>query len=266
MKIGFMGVGAMGSAIVKGLAANPAGPETLYGYDVSADKLAQLGAETGLKAVPSPLDLAKSSDWIVLCVKPHQVAGVLAGMDGALSGKVMVSIAAGLTVSRLKELSKHACPVVRVMPNTPALVGAGVFAVCVDDPALTASQKTLAVELFKPCGQVFALEERLFDAFTAVCGSGPAYVFAFMDALVEAAVTLGLTRDQSTAMVKGLFSGSSKLAEESSLHLQQLREMVTSPGGTTIAACVHMDRMAVRASIIDAVKAAYLRSVELAKS
>jgi pyrroline-5-carboxylate reductase len=151
------------------------------------------------------------------------------------------------------------------MPNTPAMVGQGVFAVCFDDPALTPAAKDFLQGLFRSLGQVHVLGEDRFDAFTAVAGSGPAYVFYFMEAIVEAGVTLGLTRAQSTEMVKKLFSGSAALAEETSMHLSELREMVTSPAGTTIAATNVLDLGAVRGKIVEAVKAASDRSREMGK-
>jgi len=153
--------------------------------------------------------------------------------------------------------------VVRVMPNTPALVGAGVFAVCVEDETLSKQQKDFALQVFEPLGTIHEMAEKDFDAFTAVVGSGPAYVFYFMQACVEAALNLGLPRPQATEMVKGLFSGSAKLVEGSDKSIDELREMVTSPAGTTIRALIHMDRRAVRASIIDAIEHSFKRSKEL---
>jgi pyrroline-5-carboxylate reductase len=260
-KIGFIGVGNMGSAIIRGLASRDV---ELHGIDPSAEKLEILTKECGLISHATALDLTKACDVVVVAVKPqyaeHVVKEIATELDGS---KCLVSICAGITVAMFKDWTEGLCPVVRVMPNTPALVSEGVFAVCLDDKDLSDEMKTLIPELFKGIGQVHVLPEKLFDAFTGVIGSGPAYVFYFMEALIESGVALGLSRPQATEMVKGLFSGSAKLANESDLSVSQLREMVTSPGGTTIRALVHFDRQAVRGDIIDGVFESYLRSVEL---
>ena len=145
------------------------------------------------------------------------------------------------------------------------MVGRGLFAVCLDDPELTEARKSFVLDLFTPLGRVYTLDESAFDAFTAVAGSGPAYVFYFMEAVVEAGVTLGMHRPMAEEVVRELFAGSSRLVEESGKPLNTLREMVTSPAGATIAALNHFDRQAVRAAIVDAVKAACDRSKELGR-
>lgn len=261
--IGFIGVGNMGSAIIRGLAQEKS--LTLHGIDLDQAKLKVLAKECGLKIQKSIKDLVAACDYVLLAVKPQHAEEALKESASALKGKVLLSIAAGIPQARLKAMCGGKCPVVRIMPNTPALVGEGVFALCLDDDRLKKPQKDFLTGLFGKLGQVHVLPEKQFDAFTAVVGSGPAYVFAFMEALVDAAVYLGLPRDAATTMVKGLFTGSAKLAAESPLHLAQLRDMVTSPGGTTIRALQHMDRMAVSGSIVDAVIESYDRSVELGK-
>lgn len=259
--VGFIGVGNMGTAIIKGMAAH--GIE-VHGCDLNADRLAKLAGETGLKVEATPEDIVKNCRYVLLAVKPQHLSPVVRQIAPHLSaGHCLLSIAAGVTESTLMELTEKRCPVVRIMPNTPVLVGAGVFALCFDDPALDAERRDFVLSVIKPLGQVHVLPERLFDAFTSIAGCGPAYVFYFMDALIEAGVNLGLTRGQSTEIVKGLFSGSAKLAEESPLHLAELREMVTSPAGSTIRATMHFDRMAVRGAIVDACTEANNRNIEL---
>lgn len=259
--VGFIGVGNMGSAIIKGLAAQKL---AVHGCDLDRAKLEALAAEVGLKPEATPKDVVRACRYVILAVKPQHLASVVEDIAPKLTKKhCLMSIAAGVTLERLRTLSGSRCPVVRIMPNTPALVGAGVFALCFDDPTLDDERRDFVRAMHAPLGQVHELPEKLFDAFTAVAGCGPAYVFYVMDAIVEAGVNLGLPRAQSTQIVKALFSGSAKLAEESSLHLSELREMVSSPAGSTIRAIIHMDRTAVRGSIIDAVTEAYERSVEL---
>lgn len=258
-KVGFIGLGNMGAAIVRGL-----NDVEVHGTDLNDLFVKALEADCGLIRAESTEELAKECDYIVLAVKPQHAQKVCESLAPAMSAdKCFISIAAGLTSSKLKDWVGGKCSVVRVMPNTPALVGGGVFAVSLDDESLSDDQKAFVAEMFKGLGQVHILAEKDFDAFTAVIGSGPAYVFYFMEACVESAVTLGLPRPQATEMVKGLFSGSAKLAEESEQHLSVLREMVTSPGGTTIAALNHMDRTAIRGNIGDSIRESFLRSIEL---
>ncbi|NDY55382.1 pyrroline-5-carboxylate reductase [Desulfovibrio sulfodismutans] len=262
--VGFIGTGNMGAAIIRGL--SPLGKADLLGFDLNAAKLAELAAETGMAVAKSPLDVATGADYVVLCVKPQHMREVLDSLRPALAkGKCLVSIAAGITMEKLAAWSGGRCPVVRIMPNTPALVGAGSYAVCLDDPKLAQAQKDLVLELFSAIGKTFPLPEKDFDAFTALSGSGPAYVMYFMEALIESGVYVGLSRGLSTDVVLELLRGSVKMALESGQHVSLLREMVTSPAGTTIEALLHLDRSAVRAAVIEAVAMARDRSIELGR-
>ncbi len=264
VRLGCIGCGNMGGAILRGMAGKEG--VTLGATDVDQAKLDTLARECGVLAASSPRDLAKNSDYLLLAVKPHQIKTVLQDLAPHLtSEQTVVSVAAGVMLRDLKSFASGACPVVRVMPNTPAMVGRGLFAVCLDDPELTEARKSFVLDLFTPLGRVYVLEESAFDAFTAVAGSGPAYVFYFMEAVVEAGVTLGMPRPMAEEVVRELFAGSSRLVEESGKPLNALREMVTSPAGATIAALNHLDRKAVRAAVIDAVKASCDRSKELGK-
>lgn len=260
--IGFLGAGNMGSAIIKGLAGVP--DITVAAYDVDAAKTDALARDDLARAAASPGELAAASDYLVLCVKPQYLVPAMTELTPRLKpGTTVLSIVAGVTVSRLQELTDGACPVVRIMPNTPALVGAGQFALCLDDPALSEAQKTFAGELFARLGRTYVLQEKYFDAFTGLAGSGPAYVLYFMEALIESGVYMGFPRDQAADIVQGLVEGTAKLAGLSGMHPSVLREMVTSPAGTTIEALMHLDRQAVRASVIDAVVASRDRSKTL---
>lgn len=260
--VSFIGTGNMGAALIRGISGMDG--VRMIGFDLDREKLNILCAECALAAAGDIAQAVEQADVVVMCVKPQHMKSVLDKVRPALApGKCLVSIAAGLTRAKLSEWIGGVCPVVRVMPNTPALVGAGVSAVCLDDALLTPAQKETVVKLIGAVGSTHVMDEGQFDAFTAVAGSGPAYVFYFMEAVIEAALACGLPRAQATAIVEDLFSGSLKLAKESTSHVSQLREMVTSPAGTTVEALIHMDRQAVRASIIDAVRAAMRRSKEL---
>ncbi|WP_147821404.1 pyrroline-5-carboxylate reductase [Salidesulfovibrio onnuriiensis] len=261
-KIGFIGVGNMGGAIIKGLSALD-GVE-VHGTDLDKARLEMLSKDCGMVAQPGAEALAAACDYVVLAVKPQHARPVLDSLSGVLDGgKCLLSIAAGLTSETLREYIGGKCPVVRIMPNTPALVGKGVYAICLEDEKLSSEQKSFVPEAFKSIGQVHILSEKLFDAFTAVVGSGPAYVMYFMEALVESAVYLGIPRPQATDMVLALFDGSVSMAAESDEHISVLREMVSSPAGSTIRALAHMDRTATRGNILDAIVEAYERNIEL---
>ncbi len=252
----------MGGAMALGAKDLP--DVSLYGFDPSRERLESFEKSCGLCPCEDLRDLCERSTYILLAVKPHLVPVVLADIQEYLEPDTcLVSIAAGVTVDRLKELSKAVCPVVRVMPNTPALVGKGVFALCLDDDRLTDANKEFVTRFLGHMGSTHVLEERLFDAFTGLIGSGPAYLFYAMEGLVDAGVTLGLGRYEATEMVKGLFSGSSKMAETAGMHITQLKEMVTSPGGTTIAGLNQLEKRAVKHALYKGVKASHDKSRKL---
>ena len=264
-KIGFIGVGNMGSAIIRGLASRD--DIELHGMDQRMAQLRELSEEYSVVMQENGVDLVKVCDYIVLAVKPQHAEAVVKEITGDLdTSKCLISICAGLTLDRFEDWTEGRCAVVRVMPNTPALVNESVFRhFALENENLTDEMKEFVPGIFAAIGQAHILPEKMFDAFTGVIGSGPAYVFYFMEAMIESGVALGLTRDQATEMVKGLFLGSAKLADESEYPVTQLREMVTSPAGTTIRALMHFDRKALRGDIIDGVFESYKRSIELGK-
>lgn len=255
----------MGSAILKGLVRKD--DLALAGFNRSKAPLNALKeAIPSFVSCDSELEVAQKADYILLGVKPYQIAEVLQKIAPALTpDKVVISIAAGVSQASLKEHCNGKCAVVRCMPNTPAMVGEGIFALCFEDADLQEPHRIAIQELFGTIGQALILEEAKFNAFTAVAGCGPAYVFHMMEAVVEAAVTVGFTRKDATDMVVKLFKGSVKLADESGQHLSVLREMLCSPAGVTIAAVNHLDRTAVRGNIIDAVLEARKRGLEMSK-
>ena len=261
---GSIGCGNMGAAILRGIGRRE--DVQLYGLDLDKDKLEELAGEIGLIAKESARELVEECDYVLIAVKPNQVKALLSDLASRLRpAQTLISIAAGVTLRQLKDYSSGACPIIRVMPNTPAMVQRGVFALCLDDPALNEKKSDFVKEIFSAMGEVHVLGEGLFDAFTAIAGSGPAYVCYFMEALIEAAVSMGFTRDAATNIVMATFSGSTRMAMESDIHLSILREMVCSPKGSTIAAMNSMDSEAVRGKIIEAVKAAWQRNMELGK-
>ena len=264
-KIGFIGVGNMGSAIIRGLASRD--DIELHGMDRRMAQLRELSEEYGVVMQETAVDLVKVCDYILLAVKPQHAESVVKEIAGSLdASKCLISICAGLKLERFEDWTEgRPVPWCGSCPTPRALVNESVSAICLENEKLTDEMKKFVPEIFAGIGQAHILSEKMFDAFTGVIGSGPAYVFYFMEALIESGVALGLPRDQSTEMVKGLFLGSAKLADQSEYSVTQLREMVTSPAGTTIRALMHFDRQALKGDIIDGVFESFYRSEELGK-
>lgn len=262
--IACIGCGNMGGAIMAGLADNLVGREYAFcGYNRTAARMAPLAAKGVLLKTSAP-EAARSADVLILAVKPSQVAAVLAEIRPALAAdKILVSVAAGVSLKRLRELSGRECSVVRCMPNTPALVGEGVFALCFEDQNLRAESKAELLEIFGVLGLCLVLPEARFTAFSALIGAGPAYVFQMMQALVQAGVTQGFEQREARRMVTALFAGSARMAAESAAPLMQLRDEVCSPGGLTIAGVNQLDRAGLTAALVDAVLAAEARGREM---
>ena len=267
MRIGCVGCGNMGGAILAGLARSAGQGQTdayaLCGYNRTASRMRPL-EEAGVQVMTSPLAVAENADIIILAVKPYQMREVVGQLRPALdANKVLVSVAAGITSNSLAQWAENACPVVRCMPNTPALVGMGVFALCLEDPKLSQSCRQSLLQVFGTLGQCVELAEEKFTAFSALIGAGPAYVFAMMQGLVQAGVTLGFTHAQSRQMVTALFAGSARMAEQDASPLGQLRDNVCSPGGLTIAGVNVLDRAGLAGLLVDAVLAADARGAEM---
>ena len=264
LSVGCIGCGSMGGAILTGIAAGAS--RTLYGYDIDRERMRPLIAK-GVRSMADMTSLVRGSNVVIVALKPHLVEPALREIAPHLKREtLLVSVAAGVSLGRLQQAAGGACPVVRVMPNTPALVGAGVFALCLDDPALTSKQKKAVLELFGSLGTTIELPDEKFNAFTAVFGAGPAYVFHMMQSLTQAAVTLGFRKAEAAPLVTALFAGSAKLAKDSESGHGELQDMVCSPGGVTICGINHMDRLGIRGHIVDAVLAAYARGLEMEKS
>jgi len=259
-----VGCGNMGSAILLGLKERLNGQGHVFcGCNRSREKLLPL-QERDVELLDDALSLAQRCDVIVLAVKPYQAEAVLESMLPALaSGKIVISVAAGLSLACLRTAVQGCCPVVRCMPNTPALVGQGIFAFCFEDSLLRHEDKSLVLGIFSALGLCLELEESSFAAFSALIGAGPAYVFAMMQGLVQAGVSLGFSWKESRRMVTALFAGSAQMAGLSAAPLMQLRDEVCSPGGLTIAGVNHLDRKGLTGILVDAVLAAAVRGREM---
>ncbi len=261
--IGCIGCGNMGSAIILGLKKNKA--LTLMGYDPSPESTASLRAAE-VEVAQDLEHLVINCNTIILAVKPYLVEKLLPLMAPLLTpDKIIISVAAGVSQKVLQDGVQNKCAVVRCMPNTPALVGAGIFAFCFENANLQEKDKDFILQLFSGIGMCVELSEEKFPAFSAFIGAGPAYVFHLMNALVQSGVTLGFTRTESRTMVEALFDGSVRMAKASAQSLLELRDNVCSPAGLTIAGVNHLERKAVNGHIVDAVLAAERRGTEMEK-
>lgn len=257
-----LGAGVMGSALLSALVDQGAYDAAhVRATTVDEPTRARL-AEQGF-AVVSNTEAVAAADVVLVAVKPDAVAALLAEVADALpEDAVIVSVAAGVGLSTLTGALRSGQPVVRVMPNTPALVGEGMLAMS-PGPTCTPDQAARVADLLSACGSVVSVPEKLQDAVTGLSGSGPAYVFAFTEALIEAGVQQGLPRPVATELAVQTLYGAATLLRRGGEHPTLLREQVTSPGGTTAAGLRALDAAGLRAGVADAVEAATRRSREL---
>lgn len=263
MKVAFVGGGNMASALIGGLIAGGASAGTISVVEPLAAARRRLGAKFGVRASAAPDARTAAADTLVLAVKPQDMRKAAAALAGRLGGKLVISIAAGI---RLKDLSRwlggHAL-LVRCMPNTPALIGAGIGALYAPR-GVSAAQRRRAERILASAGAVvWVKREALLDPVTAVSGSGPAYVFWFIEQLARCGEALGLPRDVSNQLALHTVLGSAQLAARSRESPSALRERVTSRGGTTAAALAVFGRERLAERLRRAVKAASRRGAEL---
>ena len=258
MVVGILGFGKMGEAIAKGLLNKGF---KVVAYDISEGRKS-LAKEMGVEALKTPLSLVSSADVIFVAVKPQVFLDAVRPMGAVPDTKVVVSVMAGVSSETIKK-AMGIDRVVRVMPNTPALVGEGALAVAFCGE-FSQEEKERILTLLDPLGLVVEVQEVYMDAVTALSGSGPAYVFLFLEALEDAGVRVGLPRDVARLLALQTLKGSVRLAEEGS-SARDLINAVTSPGGTTIAALHVLERAGFKGIVMDAVEAAWRRSKELGK-
>ncbi len=265
-RIGFLGGGAMGQALLGGLVSRGVAPEQLAVADPS-EGCRKAANGLGARTYTENADLVRDSDVVVLAVKPQILAGALEALratgDATLGTPLWISIAAGISLERLEGSLPGGARVIRTMPNTPAQVNAGATAF-VANAAATEGDRALAQALFESVGVAWeAPQEGLLDAVTGLSGSGPAYVFVFLEALGDAGVRAGLPRDAAYRLAAQTVLGSAQLVLESGRHPADLKDQVTSPGGTTIAGLGELEAAGFRAAVGRAVAAAVERSREL---
>lgn len=263
-RVGILGGGVMGEAILTAVLRAGVEVDDVAVSEPSAARATELATRHGVRAADGNASVASSADVVVVALKPKDVGGVLTEISARLRpGTLVVSVAAGLPTTYLEARLPAGTPVVRVMPNTPAVIGQGASAIS-PGTAATAEHLDLTERLLGATGLVLRVAEHDLDAVTAISGSGPAYVFYLVDALAEAGVLLGLSRAQALQLATATFRGSATLLDESGEHPVILRERVSSPGGTTVAGLRELDAHGVRAAVLAAAEAARDRSRELA--
>jgi pyrroline-5-carboxylate reductase len=262
MTVGILGAGVMGETLLAGLLRSGMSASELLVAERRAERATELGEKYGVTVVDNATAAAQA-DTLVLLVKPQDMNAVLGEIAGHLRpGSLVISIAAGITTEFIERLLPMGTHVVRVMPNTPALVDQAMSAIA---PGTTCTPEHLAVaeSLLHSVGKTIQLPEKYMDAVTAISGSGPAYIYYVTEAMIEAGVMLGLPRDVATELVYQTVLGAATMLNETKLHPTVLREQVTSPGGTTVAALRVFDDFKVRAAFLSAMEAARDRSAEL---
>ena len=267
MKISFVGGGIMAEALIGGvLEARLTEAQDISVGEPVDSRREYLQSKYGLQAHSTNTDALDGADLTVLAVKPQSLPEVMSGLRGGLSGdNAVLSIVAGAKMATLVDGLSHA-PVVRVMPNTPAQIGAG-MSVWTAAPEVPEAKVSATRDILRTLGEeVYVPDEKLIDMATALSASGPAYVFLFIESLIDAGVYLGMPRDLARTLVVQTVLGSTKLVQESGRHPADLKDMVTSPGGTTIEALLALEEGGFRASVMNAVVAAYEKSKTLGNS
>jgi pyrroline-5-carboxylate reductase len=264
-KVAFVGGGQMAEALIVGmLAAKLCKPDHIRVSDPMTDRLGFLKAKYGVWTSGLNSEIAAWGDIVVLAVKPQVLDGVLKEVGAVLAKVLVVSIVAGVPISRITDAIGPGARVVRAMPNTPAMVQQGMTALAVGDGVR--EQDVVSVRsIFESVGKVVPVEERLMDAVTGLSGSGPAYVFLAIEALADGGVKMGVPRAIAEVLAAQTVLGAAQMVLETGQHPARLKDQVASPGGTTIAGLHRLEQGGLRATLIDAVEAATKRSQELGR-
>jgi pyrroline-5-carboxylate reductase len=267
MKLGVIGCGKMGTALVQGaIRSGMVKPADVKGCDPFAGSRAAFAEATGAEVFESVEQVAATSEVLLVCTKPQDVAGALIDAAGFANGgdRLVISIAAGVTLPVLESAVPENFRMVRAMPNTPALVGHGAAGYCLGTRANSQDAES-ARSLLGAVGLAVQVPEKLMDAVTGLSGSGPAYIYLVIEALADGGVRVGLPRADAIRLAAQTVLGAAAMVLETGEHPAVLKDMVTSPGGTTIAGLAELERNGLRSALIEAVGAATRRSSELGK-
>ncbi|HOO74810.1 MAG TPA: pyrroline-5-carboxylate reductase [Tepiditoga sp.] len=266
-KIGIIGFGNMGSAIIKGLTETESVyPENITLSDKEKNKTLDFLRNYPLINFSSNTENAKNSKYLIIAVKPHQYNSVLNEIKEFINeNTVIISIAAGITISDLKYVLGNSVKTVRTMPNTPAMINEGMTAVSFD-VNITDSERDTVLNIFNSIGKTEVFEEKFMDFIPALSGSSPAYVFMMIEAMADAAVLSGISRDKAYKMAAQSILGAAKLFLNSGKHPGELKDMVCSPGGTTIEAVSVLEENGFRSSVIKAMNACSEKAVKMSRN
>jgi pyrroline-5-carboxylate reductase len=264
-KIAILGAGRIGESLISGLLSSEwRKPEEIHATARRAERAEELRERYGVSATLSNAEAAADAALVVISVKPQDVDVLLGEVGGMLEpDQTLLTIAAAIPTAHIESRLAAAVPVVRAMPNTPSTVHEGIAGLCAGSHA-SDEHLTLAEDALGHLGAVVRVPESAMDAITAVSGSGPAYFALLAEAMIEAGILLGLSREISTQLVVQTMLGTAKQLRDERMHPVELREMVTSPGGTTIAAIRELESAGVRAAFLNAIQAAMVRARELA--
>ena len=260
-ELGIIGIGNMGSAFIRGiLSSKVVKAENIVIYDLNKDLLNKSSKEYSLDIARNNVDLVQKAKYILLAVKPQVIDSVLQEISLSItSDHILISIAAGITISHIKNFIKTQVGIIRVMPNTPALVGAAASAMSFNENIVDKDLEYIK-NILQAIGIVVEVEEKYIDAVTGLSGSGPAYIFVIIEALADGGVKMGLSRGIALKLAAQTALGASKMVLETGKHPGELKDMVASPGGTTITALHEIEKGNLRSTLISAVEAATLKS------
>ncbi len=267
MKFGVIGCGKMGTALIEGaIRTGLVAASDVFGCDPFEKSREGFANSTGARVTSSLAEVAAFSETLLLCTKPHDIPSALADAVKMAAGqpRLVISIAAGVTLATLEAAAAENFRIIRAMPNTPALVGQGAAGFCLGTRA-TAEDAAVAGSLLGAVGLSVEVPERLMDAVTGLSGSGPAYVYLIIEALADGGVRAGIPRADAIRLAAQTVLGSAAMVLETGEHPAVLKDMVTSPGGTTIAGLAALEKGGIRSALIEAVTAATRRATELGK-
>jgi len=265
-RIGVIGAGKMGTALISGLLkAGVVKKDKICASDVSAQRCDYISKTYGIRCFPDNKAVVANSDIVIIAVEPKHVKEVLEDIGEKLADQTLVSIAAGISIDFLKKNLRKPVSIVRAMPNNPCMVGAG-MTVLTSSPEVSEKEFGVVESIFSSVGRVLVLDERFFDAVTGLSGSGPAYIYLAIEGLVEGGVKSGLPENTAIILAAQTVLGAGKMILETKTHPAKLREMVTTPGGTTIEGLKELERGDVKGFFSRAVERAAQKSRELAKT
>ncbi|GGF16729.1 pyrroline-5-carboxylate reductase [Halobacillus andaensis] len=265
-KIGFLGCGQMGQAMIQGMIeSRVVEPEQISATALTDETIDFVADEYGISISNDNKKLAATSDILFLAVKPYMYEGVIQEIKSSVTeDTIVVTVAAGITLEKVKQSFDFNVKVIRSMPNTPSLVGAGMSVLCPND-FVTEEELAVVKELFESFGESEVIGEQHMDAIPAISGSSPAYVYMFIEAMADAAVQQGLPRDKAYKLAAQSVQGAAKMVLETGKHPGELKDIVCTPGGTTIEAVNMLEQTGMRSSVIQSMNAATARAKELSK-